>query len=107
VIQTYKGVTKRRYAKAYCNLVNWKWDRLFGEKPDGFDDLPCTSSDVGVKTKKSIINPILLVATKYSNDFWRSYYWNKTFFGVSIFSFLIWWLKSKDKDDFDTKAPKC
>ena len=107
MIQTYKGVTKRRYSKAYCNLVNWKWDGLFGEKPDGFDDLPSIVSESNGRTKRSIINPILVIATKYSSDFWRSYYWNKMFFGRSIFSFLIWWLKSKDKDNFSTKPPQC
>jgi hypothetical protein len=101
----YKGVTKRRYAKAYCNLVNWKWDSLFGEKPDGFDDLPATSNIVGDKTKKSIISPILSISTKHSSDFWRSYYWNKMFFGKSIFSFLKWWIKSKNKDGLSTKFP--
>lgn len=105
MIKTYKGVTKRRYAKAYCNLVNWKWDRLFGEKPDGFDDLPSTSGNVGDKTKISIIAPILSISTKYSSDFWRSYYWNKTFFGKSIFSFLTWWIKLKNKDELSTKSP--
>lgn len=29
-----------RWGLAYCRANCWEWDELFGEKPDGFDDMP-------------------------------------------------------------------
>lgn len=49
-----------RLGLAYCRLNSWKWDELFGPKPDEFEDLPdYNRPGEAKKTKEDYIAPIM------------------------------------------------
>ena len=77
----YSKYSDERLMIAWVRANMWKWDKIFGEKPYNFDNLPNTCEHGGCK-----LNHIAIVMREIEEEFasratskaWWLYYLNKT-----------------------------
>lgn len=74
---------EERLGLAYCRMNCFIWDYLFGEKPEGFDNMPET--DKGMfstpknrrRTKSQYLRPLITIVKRILGEERTSMYWWK------------------------------